>query len=69
MTLLQSKRLLLALGLGVLAACSDSGGDKPTAAAGGAPASATNTLEAAKAAGKIRIGYANEAPVAYMDSK
>ena len=68
MTLLQSKRLLLALGLGVLAACSDSGGDKPTAA-GGAPASATNTLEAAKAAGKIRIGYANEAPFAYMDSK
>lgn len=68
MTLLQSKRLLLALGMGVLAACSDSGGDKPTAA-GGAPASATNTLEAAKAAGKIRIGYANEAPFAYMDSK
>ncbi|HCQ45449.1 MAG TPA: ectoine/hydroxyectoine ABC transporter substrate-binding protein EhuB [Achromobacter sp.] len=69
MTLLQSKRLLLALGLGVLAACSDSGGDKPAPAAGGAPATATSTLDAAKAAGKIRIGYANEAPFAYMDSK
>ncbi|EFF74475.1 ectoine/hydroxyectoine ABC transporter substrate-binding protein EhuB [Achromobacter piechaudii] len=69
MTLLQSKRLLLALGLGVLAACSDSGGDKPASSAGGASSGATSTLEAAKAAGKIRIGYANEAPFAYMDSK
>ncbi|KNE29271.1 MULTISPECIES: ectoine/hydroxyectoine ABC transporter substrate-binding protein EhuB [Achromobacter] len=69
MTLLQSKRVLLALGLGVLAACSDSGGDKPQAAGEGASTSATSTLEAAKAAGKIRIGYANEAPFAYMDSK
>ena len=30
---------------------------------------AASTLEAAKAAGKIRIGYANEAPFAYMDSQ
>ena len=30
---------------------------------------AVSTLEAAKAAGKIRIGYANEAPFAYMDSQ
>ena len=68
MNLIQSRRLLLALGLGVLAACSDSGGDK-TAAAGDTPASSASTLEAAKSAGKIRIGYANEAPFAYMDSK
>ena len=66
MTLRTPRRLLLALSLGLLAACSDSGGDK--AAAGNAPAAA-NTLEAAKAAGKIRIGYANEAPFAFMDSK
>lgn len=69
MTLLRSRRLLLALSLGILAACSDSGADKPAPAAGGAPAAGTSTLEAAKAAGKIRIGYANEAPFAYMDSK
>ncbi|CAB3717250.1 hypothetical protein LMG3458_03641 [Achromobacter deleyi] len=66
MTLQTTRRLLLALSLGLLAACSDSGGDKT--AAGKAPAAA-NTLEAAKAAGKIRIGYANEAPFAFMDSK
>lgn len=70
MTLIRSRRLLLALSLGILAACSDSGSDKPVAgAAGAAPASGESTLEAAKAAGKIRIGYANEAPFAYMDSK
>lgn len=61
-----SRRALLALSLGLLAACSDSGADK---AAGNAPAAGANTLEAAKAAGKIRIGYANEAPFAFMDSK
>lgn len=32
-------------------------------------AQSASTLDAAKAAGKIRIGYANEAPYAYMDSK
>ncbi|WP_211187785.1 ectoine/hydroxyectoine ABC transporter substrate-binding protein EhuB [Achromobacter sp. Bel] len=69
MTLFRSRRLLLALSLGVLAACSDSGADKAAPVAGGAPTGATNTLEAAKAAGKVRIGYANEAPFAYMDSK
>lgn len=69
MTLFRSRRLLLALSLSVLAACSDSGGDKAAPAAGGAAAGAANTLEAAKAAGKIRIGYANEAPFAYMDRK
>lgn len=67
MSLIRSRRLLAALSLGVLAACSDSGSDKAAPAAG-APAAAS-TLEAAKAAGKIRIGYANEAPFAYMDSK
>ena len=47
--------LLAALSLGLLAACSDSGSDKPAAAAADKPAAAS-TLEAAKAAGKIRIG-------------
>ncbi|MGE8613680.1 MAG: ectoine/hydroxyectoine ABC transporter substrate-binding protein EhuB [Achromobacter veterisilvae] len=67
-TSIRSRRFLLALSLGVLAACSDSGSDKPAPAAANAPAGGS-TLEAAKAAGKIRIGYANEAPFAYMDSK
>ncbi|MDH1304170.1 ectoine/hydroxyectoine ABC transporter substrate-binding protein EhuB [Achromobacter sp. GD03932] len=67
MSLIRSRRMLAALSLGVLAACSDSGSDKAAPAAS-APAAAS-TLEAAKAAGKIRIGYANEAPFAFMDSK
>ncbi|MGS1010682.1 ectoine/hydroxyectoine ABC transporter substrate-binding protein EhuB [Achromobacter anxifer] len=67
MSLIRSRRVLAALSLGVLAACSDSGSDKAVPAAG-APAAAS-TLDAAKAAGKIRIGYANEAPFAFMDSK
>ncbi len=74
MSLIRTRRLLAALSLGVLAACSDSGSDKAaepaksSTPAASAPASGS-TLEAAKAAGKIRIGYANEAPFAYMDSK
>lgn len=67
-TLIRSRRFLAAVSLGMLAACSDSGSDKPAPAAANAPAAAS-TLDAAKAAGKIRIGYANEAPFAYMDSK
>jgi polar amino acid transport system substrate-binding protein len=44
----------------VLAACSDvpEGGDSAT----------VSTLERARAAGTIRVGYANEAPYAYLDS-
>lgn len=68
LTSIRSRRFLLALSLAMLAACSDSGSDKPAPAAANAPAGGS-TLEAAKAAGKIRIGYANEAPFAYMDSK
>ncbi|WMD21334.1 ectoine/hydroxyectoine ABC transporter substrate-binding protein EhuB [Achromobacter seleniivolatilans] len=68
MVLLRSRRVLLALSLGMLAACSDSGSGKAPAA-GNTPSAAASTLEAAKSAGKIRIGYANEAPFAYMDSK
>ncbi|MCZ8390789.1 ectoine/hydroxyectoine ABC transporter substrate-binding protein EhuB [Achromobacter xylosoxidans] len=64
----RTRRVLLAVGLGLLAACSDSGSDKPVQGAS-APAAGASTLEAAKAAGKIRIGYANEAPFAFMDSK
>ena len=71
MTLLQTKRLLAAVSLGLLAACSDSGSDSDSKPAPAAkePAAAAGTLAAARAAGKIRIGYANEAPFAYMDSK
>lgn len=43
--------------IGALAACS--GGEDPLAGAG--------TLDRAKQTGKIRIGYANEAPYAYRD--
>ncbi|OZI53503.1 ectoine/hydroxyectoine ABC transporter substrate-binding protein EhuB [Bordetella genomosp. 5] len=59
------------VGAGLLAGCSDS--DKGS---GATPAPQTekqtgaqDTLAAAKAAGKIRIGYANEAPYAFMDSQ
>ena len=47
-----------------LTGCSDSGSDSQAGSAGAK--GAVSTLEAAKAAGKIRIGYANEAPFAYM---
>jgi len=65
-----TKWAVLALSLGLMAACSDSGSDDEAAkpAASNPPPAAQSTLEAAKAAGKIRIGYANEAPYAYMDS-
>lgn len=64
------KWAVMALSLGMMAACSDSGSDDQTAQKGSSepPATAQSTLEAAKSAGKIRIGYANEAPYAYMDS-
>ena len=58
---------LLALSAAGLAGCSDSGSDTQAGSAGAK--GAASTLEAAKAAGKIRIGYANEAPFAYMDSQ
>jgi len=66
-----TKWAVLALSLGLMAACNDSGSDDQAAkqpAASNPPPAAQSTLEAAKAAGKIRIGYANEAPYAYMDS-
>lgn len=68
-----AKRILLAAGVGLLvAACSDSGsGDTPAAGQAGGQdgAASTSTLAAVKQAGRVRIGYANEAPYAYMDSK
>ena len=64
-----TKWAVLALSLGLLAACSDSGSDDEAAkSAASNPPAAQSTLDAAKAAGKIRIGYANEAPYAYMDT-
>jgi len=64
-----TKWAVLALSLGLMAACSDSGSDDEAAKpAASNPPAEQSTLQAAKAAGKIRIGYANEAPYAYMDS-
>lgn len=63
-----TKWAVLALSLGLMAACSDSENSGANPSASSNPPSAQSTLEAAKAAGKIRIGYANEAPYAYMDS-
>lgn len=63
------KWAVLAVSLGLLAACSDSADEEPAKAASNEPPPATqSTLQAAKEAGKVRIGYANEAPYAYMDS-
>ena len=59
--------MLLVLGAAGLTGCSDSGSDSQAGSAGAK--GAVSTLEAAKAAGKIRISYANEAPFAYMDSQ
>jgi polar amino acid transport system substrate-binding protein len=65
-----TKWAALALSLGLMAACSDSEPDTSAQKSnvGGTSPTAQSTLEAAKAAGTIRIGYANEAPYAYMDS-
>src|SRR5690606_12294261 len=65
----------------LLAACSDSSDNsqptptsESTAAAPSTPATpasddtAKSTLSMAQEAGKIRVGYANEAPFAFMDS-
>lgn len=73
-----AKRLLLAVGLTLaLAACDSRSGAGDSASAAAKPAAAGqadaspggDTLAAARKAGTIRIGYANEAPYAYMDSK
>ncbi|TSH88529.1 ectoine/hydroxyectoine ABC transporter substrate-binding protein EhuB [Verticiella sediminum] len=66
---MRSARFALALGCTLsvtLAACSDA--DKPAAGADGQSEADTSTLAKAQEAGRIRIGYANEAPFAYMDS-
>lgn len=48
------------LGAAVLAGCSDKSADQAT--------SATSTLDKVKAAKKVRVGYANEAPYAFLRS-
>ncbi len=65
-----TKWAVVALSLGLMAACNDSGSNDQAAQqpAASNPPAAQSTLAAAKAAGKVRIGYANEAPYAYMDS-
>ena len=59
--------MLLVLGAAGLTGCSRLRFRQPGRLSG--RQGAVSTLEAAKAAGKIRIGYANEAPFAYMDSQ
>jgi len=71
--------MIAACSVGLLAACDSGSGSDPAAqgqaggqqpqpavATGGAPAG-KSTLQAAKESGRVRIGYANEAPFAYMD--
>lgn len=56
----------LAISIALLAGCSDSSSDETAK-----PQAANNppsTLERVKQDGTVRIGYANEAPFAYMDS-
>jgi polar amino acid transport system substrate-binding protein len=58
-----STHKLLLLCMVPLAMLLDACGDKA------APVAAKSTLERAREAGKIRVGYANEAPYAWLDSK
>lgn len=70
MTLSRTIRLALLCSVGILAACSDSASDSGGKVAGkDNTGTAPTTLAAAREAGKIRIGYANEAPYAFMDTK
>lgn len=59
-------------GASLLTACSDGGSNSSSgssASPGNAPpAASATTLERAKSSGTLRVGYANEAPFAYMDS-
>lgn len=69
-----AKRILLTAGLGLALTACDSGsgtaGNEPAAGkAATSEGASADTLAAARKAGTIRIGYANEAPFAYMDSK
>jgi len=50
-----------------LAGCSDSDSSARSGQAS-TETTSTSTLDAARATGRIRVGYANEAPYAYMDS-
>lgn len=64
----RSKRLAAAAAIAagaLLAACSEK---KPEPAPAAPALQAESTLARAKSAGTIRIGYANEAPFAYLDS-
>ncbi|AHV92546.1 ectoine/hydroxyectoine ABC transporter substrate-binding protein EhuB [Bordetella holmesii] len=60
--------MLAAATLTALAAC-DSGSNNVAPASQEKQSSTQDTLQAAKSAGRIRIGYANEAPYAFMDSQ
>ncbi|OZI70739.1 ectoine/hydroxyectoine ABC transporter substrate-binding protein EhuB [Bordetella genomosp. 12] len=62
-----TKRALAVATLAALAACDSGSSTAPPAAE--KQSSAEDTLQAAKKAGRIRIGYANEAPYAFMDSQ
>ncbi len=55
----------LAFSVSLLVACSDSAKDETGKPAASGP---QTTVERVKASGTVRIGYANEAPYAYLDS-
>ena len=61
------RTLAVALLSATMAACSDSSPEAEEQSNNGSD-TAQSTLESARAAGKIRVGYANEAPYAYTDS-
>ncbi|AKQ55214.1 ectoine/hydroxyectoine ABC transporter substrate-binding protein EhuB [Bordetella hinzii] len=63
-----AKHLAAVLGLAALTAC-DSGSNSAAPPVPEKQSGTQDTLQAAKAAGRIRIGYANEAPYAFMDSQ
>ena len=66
-----ARRVLLAVlacTAAALAGCSKSDPDETKPAASAGEPAGQSTLQAAKQSGSVRIGYANEAPFAYMDS-
>lgn len=63
--------LAAVVGTALLAACSDSSNAPAASSAAPAanpPPAVASTLERAQASGTLRVGYANEAPFAYMNS-
>lgn len=62
---------VLGTSIGLLAACDNNNQSETSASgeAGNATETASGTLAKAQQSGTLRVGYANEAPFAYMDSE